>query len=121
MKIALTLMTEDLQRDLSADEIARSVNLSVSRLRHIFKTEVGTSPARHLRALRLERAKELLETSLLRVKQIMASVGLTDRSHFDREFKKVYGLTPVRYRDAHSLVERPRAGRKRRPAATAIR
>jgi transcriptional regulator GlxA family with amidase domain len=96
-------MKENLRRELSSDELARSVNLSTSRFRHIFKAEVGTSPARYLRTLRLERAREMVKTSLLSVKQIMASTGITDRSHFDREFKKAYGLTPVQYRAAHPL------------------
>jgi len=117
----LALLTEDLRRELSADELALSVNLSLSRFRHIFKFEIGTSPARHLQALRLERARELLETSLLSVKQIMATVGVTDRSHFDRKFKKVYGVTPVSYRATHSQVEHTKAGRRRSIAAPAIR
>jgi AraC family transcriptional regulator of arabinose operon len=104
VQIALALMTEELRRELSSDVLAQSVNLSPSRFRHIFKAEVGTSPARHLRALRMERAREMLETSLLGVKQIMTSLGIGDRSHFDREFKKAYGLTPVRYRAAYPLV-----------------
>ena len=104
VQIALALMKEDLRRELSSDELARSVNLSPSRFSHIFKTETGTSPARYLRTLRLEHARELVKTSLLSVKQIMASTGFTDRSHFDREFKKAYGLTPVQYRATHPLV-----------------
>jgi AraC family transcriptional regulator of arabinose operon len=104
VQIALALMKEDLRRELSSDELARSVSLSPSRFRHIFKAQVGTSPARHQRAIRLEHAKEMLETSLLGVKQIMVTIGINDRSHFDREFKKAYGLTPVRYRAAHLLV-----------------
>ena len=110
VQIALALMKEDLRKELSPDELARSVNLSPSRFRHIFKAEVGASPRRHLHTLRLEHARELLETSLLSVKQIMAGIGINDRSHFDREFKKAYGLPPVQYRAAHPLVgprERP--------------
>ena len=85
VQIALALMKEDLRKELSPDELARSVNLSPSRFRHIFKAEVGASPRRHLHTLRLEHARELLETSLLSVKQIMAGIGINDRSHFDRE------------------------------------
>jgi len=44
-------------------------------------------PAKFLRVLRLERAKELLETSYLSVKQVMVQVGVTDGSHFVRNFK----------------------------------
>jgi AraC family transcriptional regulator of arabinose operon len=104
VQIALGLMREDLRRELSADKLAEAVNLSPSRFRHIFKAETRTSPARYLHLLRLEHARELLETSLLSVKQVMSSVGIADRSHFDREFKRAYGLTPVQYRAVHPLI-----------------
>jgi hypothetical protein len=47
----------------------------------------------------MQRARELLETSHLSVKQVMARVGVTDESHFVRDFKKTCGLTPARYRE----------------------
>ena len=40
----------------------------------------------------------MLETTRLSVKQVMAGVGLSDESHFVRDFKKTCGLTPARYR-----------------------
>lgn len=46
----------------------------------------------------MERAKHLLETSFLSVKEITHNVGLKDESHFVRDFKAVYGVPPTRYR-----------------------
>jgi AraC-like DNA-binding protein len=46
----------------------------------------------------MERAKYLLETSFLSVKEITYSVGLNDESHFARDFKKAYGVPPTNYR-----------------------
>jgi AraC family transcriptional regulator of arabinose operon len=102
LQIVIALMKDELQRDISLDELAASVNLSLSRLHHLFKAETGTTPAQYLRFLRMERAKELLEFTFMSVKQIMMSVGVRDRSHFEREFKRMYGLTPTQYR-AQSL------------------
>jgi transcriptional regulator GlxA family with amidase domain len=96
--LVLTRITDNLNQELLLDELACSVSLSSSRFHNLFKVETGTSPARYLRDLRFTRAKEMLEGSLLSVKQIMAAVGITDRSHFDRQFKKAYGVTPVQYR-----------------------
>lgn len=104
VQILIAVMKDDLHRKLSVSELARFVNLSRSRLRHLFKTETGMSPAHYLRSLRVERAKELLETTPLSVEQIMLRVGVRDRSHFDREFKKHCGLTPTQYRMATRLV-----------------
>ena len=59
------------------------------------------APTQYLRKLRMERALELLETSLLSIKEIAAKVGYNDSSHFMREFKKSYGSTPSQYRAAY--------------------
>jgi AraC family transcriptional regulator of arabinose operon len=100
VQTVITLMREKLEREWSLGELARAVHLSPSRLQHLFKQETGTTPARHLRRLRLERAHELLETSALSVKQIMHGVGLKERGHFERAFKRAYGLTPAQCRAA---------------------
>ncbi len=92
------LMQENLQREWSLSELAQAVNLSVSRLSHIFASELGKSPIQYLRELRMDRAKFLLDTSFLSVKEIRHQVGLNDESHFVRDFKKVYGDAPTRYR-----------------------
>ena len=92
------------EQELSVDHLARSVNLSRSRFHHLFKAETGMSPARYLRTIRMELAKSLLETSFLSVKQIMNSAGFRDRSHFERDFKNHYGLTPTQIRLATQQV-----------------
>ena len=91
-------MRDNLHREVSLGELAQAVNLSVWRLTHIFSSEMGSSPIRYLRQLRMERARYLLETSFLSVKEITHSVGLNDESHFVRDFKKAYGTPPTLYR-----------------------
>ena len=91
-------MREDVRGELSLTEFAQSVNLSVWRLCHIFKSDVGMPPIRYLRLLRMERAKGLLESSFLSVKEIEFQVGLNDESHFVRDFKSTYGYSPALYR-----------------------
>jgi AraC-like DNA-binding protein len=85
-------MQENLQGEWSPDTLACAVNLSSSRFQHLFKDEVGMAPAHYLRALRMEQARKLLQTSRLTVKQIMNGVGVEDKSYFAREFKKVTDL-----------------------------
>jgi transcriptional regulator GlxA family with amidase domain len=74
--------------------MAYSLNLSPSRFHYLFKSEMGTSPTQYLRAIRLREAKSLLESTFLSVKQVMIRVGIGDGSHFARDFKHAYGLTP---------------------------
>ncbi len=85
---------------LSLSELAHSVGLSPSRLTHLFKVETGLAPRDYFKLLRMQQAKELLETSTLRVKEIAVLIGM-DESHFVRDFQQSYGLSPARYR-AHS-------------------
>ena len=109
-------MREDVRGELSLSEFAQSVNLSVWRLCHIFKSDVGMPPIRYLRLLRMERAKDLLESSFLSVKEIAYQVGLNDESHFVRDFKSTYGFSPAlyrsRFRNNHTQEEHNSNGSK---------
>jgi len=53
---------------------------------------------------------------MLNIKQIMSRVGIKDKSHFSREFKRAYGLTPKQYRASYPLE---RAGEQAVSAAVA--
>jgi AraC family transcriptional regulator of arabinose operon len=98
------LMRDNLCHGLSLEALAQAVNLSPSRLHNVFKSETGMSPARYLKTLRLEQAKELLEESFLSVKEIRVRAGIGDESHFVRDFRKAYGLTPTQYRARHQAL-----------------
>jgi AraC-like DNA-binding protein len=54
--------------------------------------------AQYLKSLRMQRAKELIDSTFLSTKEIMKMVGLKDESHFVREFKKIHGLPPGSYK-----------------------
>lgn len=82
------------------EKIALRLNLSNSRFRHLFKRETSVSPVRYVKQLRLQHAKYLLEDSALSVKEVMAASGMSDLSHFVRDFKQMYGLSPLSLRRA---------------------
>lgn len=94
----LLFMEENYQRDLSLERMASVVHLSIWHLCHLFKSETGETPARHLKMIRLRRASVLLENRELSIKEVMNKVGLGDQSHFAKDFKRVYGLTPSQFR-----------------------
>lgn len=83
---------------IDLDEITRAVNLSNSRFRHLFQQQIGLTPRRYHKLLRLQKAHDLLCTSFLSVKQVMVEVGWTDESHFCRDYKGIYGECPSRAR-----------------------
>jgi transcriptional regulator GlxA family with amidase domain len=88
--------------------VASALNLSASRFRHLFKSEVGVSPHQYVHLLRLQRARSLLQSSLLRVKEVAAQIGVNDLSHFVRNYKAVHSETPsqTRARSKQAVTER---------------
>jgi AraC family transcriptional regulator, arabinose operon regulatory protein len=103
----IEIMRGNLHRPLSISEMANSINLSYSRLEHLFKAETGTTPANYFKKLRIEKACELLETTFLTSQQIIIKVGMHDESHFVKDFKKAYGLNPSQYRKHYHTVNNP--------------
>ncbi|SRR6266545_1102215 len=113
---------EELISDLHADpyrrrttaEMAEILNLSPSHLRELFKGATGKSLMRYLRDLRMQRAKELLDTSHLRIKEIVTEVGMNNVVPFLRAFKRAYGLTPTQYRSRSPIAKTPKTKPARR-------
>lgn len=79
-------------------DLARRVNLSASRLGHLFKARVGLSLNFYLADERLEKAAHLLRETDMRVKEITYSVGYSQEPSFNRAFKKRFDCSPLNYR-----------------------
>ncbi len=104
IQIVSSALETDFRRSWNSHELAGLVNLSTSRLRHLFKAEMGKTPAQYLKSIRMREAQTLLLTTFLSVKEIMNRVGIADESHFGHEFKKIYGLAPIKYRSVASVA-----------------
>lgn len=87
-----------LDHDWTVQEMAERAGLSVSHFPTVFKGVIGMSPGAYLKEARLEKARHLLETTHEQIKQIAIQVGMANESHFTRDFKIRYGLTPTAYR-----------------------
>ena len=84
--------------------LAKSISLSTSRFRHLFKQQTGSTPSRYLKLVRLQKAEELIRTTFVPIKEILIIVGLKSDSHFWREFRQTYGMSPAEYRNVHRLT-----------------
>lgn len=84
-------------RPISIEQLSSSLGYHRTHLSKMFKETVGLSPMQYLMQLRLERGKSLLASSLT-VEQIASSVGFSDPLHFSKQFRKKYGLSPVKLR-----------------------
>ncbi|CAN5864144.1 hypothetical protein BH18ACI4_BH18ACI4_20550 [soil metagenome] len=104
IQIVGSAIETDFQRAWNTQTLAQLVNLSASRFRHLFKAEMGQTPAQYLKSIRMREAEKLLRTTFLSVKEIMNSVGISNESHFVHEFKKTHGLAPSKYRSAFKVA-----------------
>lgn len=83
---------------LSADELANLAGVSRGYFFREFKKLFAISPMAHQQAMRVEAAKTLLRTTLLRCNEIAWRVGFSDVYFFHRIFKKHTGITPNQFR-----------------------
>ena len=86
---------------ITAGEIAGIVRLSATQIRYLFKKQVGITISTYAAEVRLDRARELLETTPLSIKEIRSHAGIPDGSNFVRLFRRYFGMPPSVYRRQH--------------------
>lgn len=82
----------------SIDELATRFGFGVRNFKRRFKDATGHTPLAYLQALRLEKAKELLETTRLNFERITSRVGYEDSNSFRRLFCQRVGISPAVFR-----------------------
>lgn len=85
-------------RDVTLDELAENFNLSKPYLSKYIKENAGITFQDAVKEARMKKARKLLKDSNQTVESIAAAVGYDNVEHFNRLFKKIYGLTPVQFR-----------------------
>lgn len=96
--ISINYIHNNFERDISLGDIAKFVFLSPSYFTRAFKEETGMSPISYLLKVRIERAKELLSDTGLKISDIALSVGFSNQQRFNEMFKKYTNITPLQYR-----------------------
>lgn len=95
---AIDLMEAHFDEELTLDEIARTVHLSLSRFVHLFREQMGMTVIDYLTGLRINQAKGLLLSTDDSCTEISYAVGFNNQSYFNRIFKRQTGLTPRQFR-----------------------
>ncbi len=91
-------ISEHATEPLTLDEVANYCYVSKSHFCKIFKNETGETFKSYLNQIRIELAKNLLETTSMKSYEIAEAIGFDDPSYFNELFKKKWGMTPNRYR-----------------------
>ncbi|WP_419905573.1 GlxA family transcriptional regulator [Kiloniella sp.] len=92
-------------KSVSVKKIAEDNNLTERTLQRRFTKATGLAPSAYITQLRLQRSRELLETSTSTIDEIVWNIGYEDQSSFRKLFKTQVGLTPSEYRKRFLIRE----------------
>jgi len=95
------VVAEHIFHDLSLQDFATLLNLSVSTFRRRFYEIYDYPPGRYILGKKLERASQLLHSGL-RVSEVCYDCGFGDPSNFSKAFTKKYGITPSAFKSQSS-------------------
>jgi AraC-like DNA-binding protein len=93
---AIGRLREAFDQQVQIDDVAQEVGLSVSSFHHQFKTVTALTPLQFQKQLRLQEARRLMLGEDLDAASTAYRVGYNDASHFNREYKRLFGLPPMR-------------------------
>jgi transcriptional regulator GlxA family with amidase domain len=120
---SIAYMIEHLDQPLQVSTLAAQASVSPSHYFALFKRQTGTAPIDFFIRLRMNHARELLDSTCSSVKEVAAAMGYDDPFYFSRVFKSVHSVAPAEYRkrngQARAMVQ-PLNGRSIEPAAMAI-
>ena len=95
---AINYIDANYDKHITLAEVAEVSHMSISRLAHIFKEQMGVTVIDYLTSVRIERAKQLLLATEQNCTEICFQTGYNNQSYFTRTFKELVGTTPLRFR-----------------------
>jgi len=93
---AIERLRQDFDQPLRIEQMARELGMSVSGLHHHFKAVTAMSPSQFQKRLRLLEARRLMLGEDFDAASAAYRVGYHDASHFNREYKSLFGVPPMR-------------------------
>lgn len=89
---------EHYNQELDLENLSGMVYLTPRYLSHIFKKETGYGINKYIKAMRMEKAKELLENTHMKIMSICTAVGYSNVSYFIQSFREYFGKSPEKFR-----------------------
>lgn len=100
---ALNFINYHYTEKISLDDVAEELNVSKHYLSSIFKKETGENMSFFINKLRIDKAKQLLLESDIKIKEVFEQVGYSDQQYFSKVFKKITGKTVVEYKEGSGI------------------
>ena len=89
---------------MSIAELAEQAHVSDRQLTRIFKTELNMTPAAYIESVRVEMARNRLETTDEPLERIATTCGFNTTDALNRAFRRTLGTTPAEYRSRFRTV-----------------
>jgi AraC-like DNA-binding protein len=93
---AVERLRQDFDQSVRIEDLAQELGMSVSSFHHHFKSVTAMSPLQFQKRLRLQEARRLMLSEDLDATSVAYRVGYNDASHFNREYKSLFGEPPGR-------------------------
>jgi AraC-like DNA-binding protein len=109
---AVAIVRDEYAHELSLDDIAHRLASSRRQLQRAYSEIGATTFRRHLTAVRMQRAAELLAAEPLTVREVAHRVGYRQPAQFAKAFRRHHGAAPSRFRAARDAgdLDAPRTG-----------
>jgi len=95
---AINYFNEHYAEKINIAEYAEKLHMSTCWFIRVFKKYANSTPTQYITAIRLSKAKSLLESTTLSIDEIAEKVGYSDYKYFSRIFKQHTGVSPFAYR-----------------------
>lgn len=95
---AISYMRKNIDKKLTLEDIANSVQYSPSHFGQIFQKKSGHTPLNYFNQLKIQKACQFLDFSNMKIKEIADCLGFYDQYHFSKVFFKLIGETPSAYK-----------------------
>jgi AraC-like DNA-binding protein len=94
-----TLIKVNIENEnFGTDDICKAMFLSRTQLFRKMKCQVNQAPANYIRSIRLQKAREMLETTDFTISEVAYKSGFQSVHNFNKVFKRMYGIPPSTYR-----------------------
>ena len=104
VQTARSIMTLHVDDSIEVEQIAGELGLEYTHFLDIFKHYTGLTPYKYFLQLRIQRAKELLETPGLSIKEVSGIMNFENQYYFSRIFKKKTGYAPSDWRTLTAIT-----------------
>ena len=98
MRQMTLFLQKNIDKSPTRNDLAKKFTITPGHVNSLFKKELGTSPAKFVRRIKIYRACQLLREDDLNIKETADRMGFYDEFHFSKAFKQVMGVSPSKFK-----------------------